>query len=422
MLSGVKLSEDLRWRGLIYQTTAPELDALLDAGGLTFYWGCDPTAESLHVGNLVGGLFIRRLQMAGHKPVVLAGGATGRIGDPSFKATERPLLDDETINRNIDGIKRQLRGFVEFGDDGNKAVMVDNYDWTKNISVIEFLRDVGKHFTINQMISKDAVRARLEDREQGISFTEFSYSLLQGYDYLHLFRERNATLQVGGSDQWGNILAGVELIRRTEGASAHAMSWPLVTKADGTKFGKTESGAVWLDPNRTSPYQFHQFWLRSEDDMVGTYLRYFTFLSHEEIEVLEGDTKARPAERRAQKALADEVTTLVHGADETARAKQAAELLFNGDVTAMDENMLLQVFSEVPSAAMVKGVALVDALVHLELSPSKSAARTAIEQGGVVVNGQKITELDAHIDDALHGRFAVIRRGKRNYGLVKLGD
>ncbi len=417
----MKLSEDLRWRGLIHQTTSPELDAQLDAGGLTFYWGCDPTADSLHVGNLLGGVTIRRLQHGGHRPIVLAGGATGRIGDPSFKATERPLLDDAKIDANVAGIQRQLRSFVDFDAD-NGAILVNNLSWIRDMRVIEFLRDVGKHFTVNQLISRESVRARLEDREQGISFTEFSYTLLQGYDHLHLFREYDCVLQVGGSDQWGNILSGVELVRRSDAKTAHGLCWPLVTKADGTKFGKSESGSVWLDPARTSPYQFHQFFLRTDDETVGKYLRYFTFLSHGEIEALDVDTLDHPAERRGQHALADAVTTLVHGEVETQRAKRAAELLFRGDITAMDEAMLLQVFSEVPSAKFARGsVAVIDALVELQLSPSKSAARKAIEQGGVTVNAERMANVDATIGSLLHDRYAVIRRGKKEYGLVSFG-
>jgi tyrosyl-tRNA synthetase len=419
------LVSDLKWRGLIHDSTGDATEAALDAGGLTLYWGVDPTARSMHVGQLLGLMMLRRLQEAGHRPVLLAGGATGMIGDPSFKATERPLLDEETLATNVAGIESQLRKFVEFSESSNSAVLVNNFDWTKDVSVLSFLRDVGKHFTVNQMIARESVRARLADREQGISFTEFSYSLLQAFDYLHLFRTYGCSLQVGGSDQWGNILSGVELVRRSESQSVHAFSWPLVTKADGTKFGKSESGTVWLDAEMTSPYKFHQFFLRTEDAMVGTYLRYYTFLNRHEIEELDVATRERPQKREAQRRLADELTTTVHGSDQCSRAVNAAKLLFDNDFTAMDEAMLVDVFAEVPSVEVsrseIDSTLVVDFAVRLGLSPSKSAARKAVEQGGVYLNGDKLTDIDATVPKLLFDRYAVVRRGKRDYGLVRFG-
>lgn len=419
-----ELFEDLTWRGLISQSTDPELGRLLNGEPLTVYFGCDPTASSLQVGNLVGLVTMRRLQQAGHNPIMLAGGSTGMIGDPSFKATERKLLDTETLAANIAGIERQLRQFLDFEGTDNPAILVNNYDWTHNVSVLDFLRDTGKHFTVNQMIAKESVRARLNDRDQGISFTEFSYSLLQAFDYLHLYREFGCTLQVGGNDQWGNIVAGVDLVRRSAGAKVNAFCWPLATKADGTKLGKTESGTVWLDPVRTSPYAFHQFFLRAEDEKVGDYLKIFTFLSHEEIDALIASTQTEARERRAQKALADAVTTLVHGDEETRRAKHAAELLFSGDIAAMDEVMLTQVFADVPAVTVARSglgsVTAVDLLTQAGLSPSKTAARTAIDQGGASINGEKVSQADVPVEASrlLHGRYLVLRRGKKEFALA----
>lgn len=421
----MSLYDDLTWRGLIHSVTdAEELRPKLDSGGLTAYAGFDPSADSLHVGHLMLLVTMRRLQEAGHRPIVLAGGATGMVGDPSWKATERPLLDDATLARNVAGIQNQLSQFLDF-DGHRSAVLVNNADWTKPISVIDFLRDVGKHFTVNQLIARESVKARLEDREQGISFTEFSYSLLQANDFLHLFQAYGCTLQMGASDQWGNIVGGVDLIRRRLGEKSFGLCTPLVTKADGTKFGKTESGAVWLDPARTSPYAMYQFFVQSEDAVVDQYLKFFTFLSHEEIESLARATAETPHLRQAQKALALAVTSMVHGESEARRAIDASQALFSEDIFRLDEALLLAVTADAPSTKYAKDslgeVTVVDALVKTGLVPSSSAARTAIEQGGVSLNNRKVESVDAVIENAqvLHGAYAVLRRGKRNIAVAQ---
>lgn len=419
------LFADLQWRGLIHQVTDPALAQLLDGGGMTVYYGVDPTADSLHVGQLLQLVMLRRMQQAGHKPILLAGGATGMIGDPSFKATERPLLDDETLARNVAGIEGQLGRFLEVGPGPTSAVLVNNYEWTKPVSALDFLRDVGKHFTVNQLLARDSVRARLEDREQGISFTEFSYSLLQAFDYWHLYVNHRCTLQIGGSDQWGNILSGVDLVRRREQTAVFGLSTPLVTKADGMKFGKTESGTVWLDQKRTSPFAFHQFFVRTEDAVVVQYLKFFTLLSHERIDELAAAVTERPKQREAQSVLAAEVTALVHGPGEAARAEAAAAALFRGDVRALDAPTLIEVFAEAPSITVGRdrlgSFLLVDALAETGLSPSKTAARTAISQGGVTVTGEKTTDAEAvlGVANTVHDHFVVLRRGKRDYAVVR---
>lgn len=418
------LFADLTWRGLVYQVTDPALEPLLDSGETTAYIGFDPTADSLHVGHLLQLFNLRRLQLAGHTPIVLAGGATGMIGDPSFKSAERSLLDAETLAANVAGVQVQLTKFLDFDAANNPARLVNNYDWTQPISVLDFLRDTGKHFTVNSLIARESVRARLEDREQGISFTEFSYALLQAYDFLHLFRTYNCKLQMGASDQWGNIVSGVDLTRRVEGATVYGLSTPLMTKSDGTKFGKSEAGAVWLDPQRTSPYQFFQFFLRSEDDKVIDYVKFLTFLERERIEELERSHKEKPHERAAHKALAEHVTALVHGEEEMHRAVRASAALFSEDVKDLDEALLLDIVSDAPSETFPKStigtLELIDALVSTKLSPSKSAARTAIQQGGVTVNNVRQTDVATRIgpDDLLHGAYTIVRRGKKDFGVI----
>ena len=332
------LAEDLRFRGLIHQMTDPGLEARLDADGVTAYTGFDPTADSLHVGHLLQLCNLRRLQLAGHRPIAVAGGGTGFIGDPWGKSEERTLLTEEALEANLAGIRRQLDRFIDFDAvaGGGDALLVNNADWLRPLSLFEFLRDVGKHFTVNQMVAKDSVKSRLERADQGISYTEFSYMLLQAYDFLHLFDTYGCQLQLGGSDQWGNITAGIDLIRRVRHREAWGLTTPLVLKADGTKFGKTESGTVWLDPDRTSPYQLYQFLYRTEDAVVGTYLRYFTFLDHEEILGLDQATAEHPERREAQRQLAREVCGLIHGVDETTRAEEAAGALFGEHVTGLD--------------------------------------------------------------------------------------
>ncbi|MGH9263168.1 MAG: tyrosine--tRNA ligase, partial [Acidimicrobiales bacterium] len=380
---------ELQWRGLLHQVTDEGLGARMAAEPFILYHGMDATADSLHIGSLLGVVTLRRLQQHGHRPLVLVGGGTSLIGDPSGRRTERPLLTAADIEANAAAIRRQVERLVDFDDGPARATMINNADWLAPLPVIDFLRDVGKHFTVNAMLAKEAVRARLEDPDQGISYTEFSYMLLQAYDYLHLFDTTGCRLQVGGSDQWGNITAGIDLVRRTRHAEVFGFTWPLVTKADGTKFGKSQSGNVWLDPARTSPYQFFQFWVNTDDRDVGRYLRQFTFRSREEIEALEGTLAERPGEREPHRALARDVTALVHGEEEAAAAERASAALFGGDLRDLDEATLAEVFGDAPSSRVAAsrldrdGVALVDLLAESGLVASKSAARQAVTQGGV---------------------------------------
>jgi len=423
--------EDLRFRGLIHQMTDPELGARLNAGRMTGYTGFDPTADSLHVGHLLQVCNLRRLQEAGHRPIAVAGGGTGFIGDPGGKSEERSLLSVDQLEANLAGIRAQLARFIDVGAgaDGSRALMLNNADWLQPMSLFTFLRDVGKHFTVNQMVAKDSVKTRLSRADQGISYTEFSYMLLQAYDFLRLFDDHGCTLQIGGSDQWGNITMGIELIRKVRHGEAFGLTTPLVLKADGTKFGKTESGAVWLDPGRTSPYHLYQFFLRSEDAVVGDYLRYFTFLRHEEISALDAATAERPERREAQRVLAWEVCTLVHGADETGRAELAAAALFGGDVTGLDERTLLDVFADAPSTDLSAGTLdgggplLVDLLAETGLVGSKSQARTTVTQGGAYVNNARQDDVTRRLTaaDLVAGRYVVLRRGKKDHHLVRFG-
>ena len=425
------LFEDLTWRGLVHQVTDPELAKLLDHDRLSAYVGFDPTAESLHVGNLMGICNLMRLQRAGHRPIALVGGGTGLVGDPSGKTEERALLRMEQLRANVAGIRAQLERFLDFTPAAGerRAMLVDNGEWLWELNLMEFLRDIGKLFTVNQMIARESVRARLEGREHGISYTEFSYMLLQAYDFLHLHDTHGCRLQMGGSDQWGNIVSGVDLIHRERpGSQAFGLTWPLVLKADGTKFGKSEAGNVWLDPDRTSPYQLFQHFVRVDDASVGTYLRYFTFLPPERIEELDAGTRERPERREAQRALAREVTSLVHGPDQAEKAARAAGVLFTEEIAGLDERTLLDVFAEAPSSTRPRtdldgdGVPLVDALVQAGVAPSKSAARTFVTQGGVYVNNRRETDLDRRLTaaDALHGRYVVLRKGKRDHHLLRL--
>jgi tyrosyl-tRNA synthetase len=422
------LAEDLRFRGLIHQMTDPSLEARLDADRLTVYAGFDPTADSLHVGHLLQLCTLRRLQLAGHRPIALAGGGTGFVGDPGGKSEERSLLAAESLQANLHGIQRQLERFLDFGPERRaQARMMNNADWLAELRLFDFLRDVGKHFTVNQMVGKDSVRSRLDRDGQGISFTEFSYMLLQAYDFLQLFDQCDCTLQLGGSDQWGNITMGIDLIRKVRQAEVWGLTTPLVLKADGTKFGKTETGTVWLDPDRTSPYQLYQHFIRSEDAVVGTYLRYFTFLSREEILALDQATAEHPERREAQRELARRVCTLVHGEHETEGAERAAAALFGGEVSQLDERSLLDVFADAPSTQMDRsrldagGLPLVDLLVEIGVK-SKSQARTIIEQGGVYVNNRRESDTNRALvaGDLVAGRYLLVRRGKKNYHLVNL--
>jgi tyrosyl-tRNA synthetase len=424
------LVEDLRFRGLIHQMTDPVLGHRLDGGRLTAYTGFDPTADSLHVGHLLQLCNLRRLQLAGHQPIAVAGGGTGFVGDPGGKSEERSLLSEEDLQANLVGIRAQLSRFIEFGegDSGGQALLVNNADWLGPLSLFEFLRDVGKHFTVNQMVAKDSVRSRLERPDQGISYTEFSYMLLQAYDFLHLFDAFDCRLQLGGSDQWGNITMGIDLVRKVRHEEVWGLTTPLVLKADGTKFGKTESGTVWLDADRTSPYQLYQFFLRSEDAVVGTYLRYFTFLSHEAILDLDRATTDHPERRDAQRELARQVCTLVHGADETTRAEAAAAALFGEAVAELDERTLLDVFADAPSTDIARTrlddgqLLLVDLLVETDLEPSKSRARSTVEGGGAYLNNRRQQDLGRAIGpaDLVDGRYLVLRKGKRDYHLVRI--
>ena len=414
-----KLLGDLDWRGLIAHST--DRDALREAlseDSVRFYVGFDPTAPSLHMGNLVQLLTAKRLQLAGHTPYVLVGGATGMIGDPR-ESGERSLNSLDTVKGWVEKVHRQIEPFLEF-EGHNGATMVNNYDWTASLSTIDFLRDIGKHFPVNRMLARDVVRSRLE---AGISYTEFSYVLLQSMDYLNLYRDHGVRLQFGGSDQWGNLTSGVELIRRHDGGKAHAFATPLVTKADGTKYGKTEDGALWLDPEMMSPYAFHQFWLNVEDEKVGELLRIFTFLSHDEIEALEEQTAEKPFLRAGQKALADAVTTEVHGAEETEHAKAAASALFGvGDLRELNGETLAAALREAGSTHATKGTGVVDLLVETGLVKSKGEARRTISEGGAYLNNERITDVDQVPGDAdlIAGGWLVLRRGKKNLAGVEL--
>ncbi len=418
--------DDLRWRGLLADCT--DLDALtqrLASGPVTLYCGFDPTADSLHVGHLMGQLTLRRFQLAGHKPIALAGGATGMVGDPSGKSAERNLLTREQLAHNVANIKGQLSRLLDFDRPGNPALLVDNADWTAPVHLLDFLRDIGKHFSLNVMLAKDSVKSRLGG-DSGISFTEFSYQLLQANDFLHLRETHGCELQIGGSDQWGNITAGTDLIRKKLGAPAWGWTFPLITKADGTKFGKTEGGSVWLDPKKTSPYRFYQFFVNTEDAKVSEYLRKFTFLSQPEIEALEAKHAANPGAREAHKALAREVTALVHGADALAAAVKASEILFGGSLDGVTEEIFNDVVGEVPtkdfeSAKLAaSGASLLDVLVHAGLCPSRGQAKKDVEGGGIYLNNVRVAEVGRTVtaNDLLFGKYLLLRKGKRTYAVL----
>ena len=420
----MNLLEDLRWRGLLAQST--DEAALLESlkKPITLYVGFDPTAPSLHVGNLVVLLVLRRFQLAGHTPIALVGGATGLVGDPSGKNEERTLNSTEIVEGWVSRIRTQVSAFLDFNESKNKAIVVNNLDWTSPLSAIEFLRVIGKHFSVNQMLSKDSVSARLE--AGGISYTEFSYQVLQSYDFLELFRRNNCTLQLGGSDQWGNIVAGLDLIRRVEQASGHALTVPLLTKADGTKFGKTAGGSVWLDPAMTSPYAFFQYWLNTDDKDVINFLKVFSFKSHEEITALENAHKENPGLREAHRALARELTALVHSQATTDRVEAAAKALFGqGDLTEVDEETLAGALAELPRTTVSKNEAIptwVDLLAATGVVDSKSAARRIVKEGGAYLNNEKISGEDfaPQKSDFLCGKYAVLRKGKRDLAAVEL--
>ncbi len=421
------LLEDLKARNLIFNSTdEPALREHLDADEpVRFYVGFDPTSDSLHVGHLLPVVTMARFQRAGHQPIILVGGGTGLIGDPSGKSAERPLLDQEILARNVDGIRNQLKALLDLEDPRVGALVRNNADWLSKLRLVDFLRDIGKHFSVNAMIARDSVRTRLENREQGISYTEFSYQLMQAYDFLHLCREEGCTLQVGGSDQWGNITAGTDLIRRLAGRVAHGLTVPLLTTSAGTKFGKTEAGAVWLDPERTSPYHFYQFWLRSSDDDVIRLLRYFTFLSLEEIADLEKVHREKPEQRTAHSRLAEEMTRMIHGEKGVQSAHRGTQVFFGGDLREIREGELAGIFADVPSLTLSperirEGILLVDLCDQSGLCKSRSEARRLVDSGGISLNQNRVTDGKRLITetDLLFGRYLVLRSGKRNYHLV----
>lgn len=422
----MNLYDEFEWRGLLYEAT-PELREVLAKEKLTAYIGFDPSAASLHVGSLLPIMGLARLQRFGHNPIAIAGGGTGMIGDPSGKTKERQLLTREQVEANVLGIKEQLGHFLDFEAKENPARIVNNADWLAPITMMEFLRDVGKHFTVNNLIGKEAISRRLES-EEGISFTEFSYPLLQAYDYLVLHDRYNCTLQMGGSDQWGNILAGVDFIRRVRGAKTHALVFPLVTTASGVKFGKTEAGAVWLDAKLTSPYRFYQFWLNTDDREVVAYLKFFTWLSQEEIAALEESLRTEPEKRKAQRELARHVTAMLHGEAELEKAVRASEVLFGKEISGLSVAEILEIFADVPSTEIDKskldgdGFSLGDALVLAGLAPSKGEAKRLVQGGGVAVNNVRADDARKSISTSefIDGQVLVLRKGAKHYHVIRV--
>src|SRR5437762_13461320 len=418
--------EEFQWRGMLYEVT-PELKQVLGEEKLTAYIGFDPSAASLHVGSLLPVMGLARLQKFGHAPIAIAGGGTGLIGDPSGKTKERQLLTHEQVEANLEGIKEQLSRFLDFNATNNPALIVNNSEWLGPITMMEFLRDVGKHFTVNNLLAKEAIKRRLET-DEGISFTEFSYPLLQAYDYLVLYDRHQCTLQMGGSDQWGNILAGIDLIRRLRGARAHGLVFPLVTTTSGVKFGKTEAGAVWLHAKLTSPYRFYQFWLNTDDRDVITYLKFFTWLSKEEIDDLEQSVKSAPEKREAQRRLAREVTAMLHGETELEKAVRASEVLFGKEMSGLSVDEIIDIFADVPSTELEKskvesdGFTVGDALVLSGLAPSKGEAKRLVQGGGVAVNNVRADEVRKSISaaDFIDGQVLVLRKGAKHYHLIRI--
>ena len=413
------LIEDLKYRGIVYQMTdEEEIEKMLETEKISIYCGADPTADSLHIGHLVPFLALRRFQKYGHRPVILIGGGTGMIGDPSFKADERKLLSEEEVDKNVLAIKDQLASIFDFEDE-NSAVLVNNKDWLKNISLISFLRDYGKHVGLNYMLSKDAIQTRLET---GISYTEFTYTILQAIDFGHLNKEFDVRLQIGGSDQWGNITSGLELMRRMYGTTnSEGLTIPLITKADGKKFGKTESGNIWLDRNRTSPYEFYQFWLNQSDDDVVKFLKLFTFLDRDEIDNLQQSVEEEPHLRKAQRKLGEEITRLIHGQEGLDEALKVTDALSSGDFKALESSQIKDALKDAPSQEVDKETTkLVDLLVEANISSSKRQAREDIQNGAIYVNGERQQDLDYEITDAdkFDQEFTVFRRGKKKYTIV----
>jgi len=424
--------EELTWRGMIHDIM-PGTEEQLEKELTSAYVGIDPTADSLHIGHLVSVMMLKHFQIAGHKPIALVGGATGMIGDPSGKSAERNLLDEETLRHNENGLKKQLAKFLDFESDvPNAAELVNNYDWMKGYSFLEFIRDIGKHLTVNYMMAKDSVKKRLgEEAKQGMSFTEFSYQLVQGFDFLHLYREKNCRLQMGGSDQWGNITTGTELIRRKESGEAFALTCPLITKADGSKFGKTESGNVWLDPKLTSPYKFYQFWLNVSDEDAEKYIKIFTLLGKEEIEALAKEHKEAPHMRILQQRLAKEITCMVHSEDDYNASVAASQILFGKstaeDLAKIDESTFLSVFEGVPTFTIEKqkiaeGVNVVELLAaETEVFPNKSEVRRTVKGNGLSINKEKVTSQDAVIgnESLINDKYILIQKGKKNYFIIE---
>lgn len=416
--------DELQWRGLIYQETDSEgLKELVEKEKISVYCGVDPTADSLHIGHLLPFLTLRRFQQYGHRPIVLVGGATGLIGDPSGKKEERQLQTIEQVQQNVEGLKKQLMKIFNFDNEsGNGAILTNNFDWVGSMDVITFLRDYGKNIGVNYMLAKDTIASRLET---GISFTEFTYTILQGIDFYQLYTKYDCKLQIGGSDQWGNITTGLEMIRKLvgDGAKAYGLTIPLVTKADGTKFGKTESGTVWLDPEKTTPYEFYQFWINTADADVIQYLKYFTFLDKETIDELEESVKNEPHLRKAQRRLAEEVTRLIHGEEALQSAIRISEALFSGDISELNASEIEQGLKDVPTYIHEEGgdSRLVEILVHAKISPSKRQAREDIQNGAISINGERVTDIQYSLtdEDKIDGRFTVIRRGKKKYYLIQ---
>ncbi|WP_300748117.1 tyrosine--tRNA ligase [uncultured Alistipes sp.] len=422
---------ELEWRGMIH-TIMPGAKEQLDKEMTTAYLGIDPTADSLHIGHLVGVMILKHFQMCGHRPIALVGGATGMIGDPSGKSQERNLLDEATLRHNQEAIKRQLSKLLDFDSDApNAALMVNNYDWMKEFSFLDFIRDIGKLITVNYMMAKDSVKKRFSGEGDGMSFTEFSYQLVQGYDFMHLYEKYGCKIQLGGSDQWGNITTGTELIRRKLGAEAYAITCPLITKADGTKFGKTESGNVWLDPRYTSPYKFYQFWLNVSDEDAKRYIRIFTLLDRETIERLTAEHDAAPHLRILQKRLAEEITVMIHSREEYEKAVEASQILFGGATSEalrkLDEQTLLQVFEGVPQFSIARsqlGMPFIElCATATQIFPSKGECRKMVQGGGVSLNKEKVADAMQEVteSDLIADRYLLIQRGKKNYYLVTVG-
>ncbi|NNE46424.1 MAG: tyrosine--tRNA ligase [Rhodothermales bacterium] len=418
--------DELRWRGIVYDAT-PDAEEALGTESLKVYVGFDPTADSLHVGSLLPLMGLARLQRAGHTPIAIVGGGTGMIGDPSGKSQERILLDQEQVERNVEGLRTQIARFLDFERPDNPAMLVNNADWLASISLVDFLRDTGKYFTVNYMMAKESVKRRL-DSEDGLSFTEFSYMLLQAHDFLVLYDRYGCKMQMGGSDQWGNILAGADLVRRLRSDRVHGIVFPLVVTAGGTKFGKTEEGTIWLDSARTSPYKFYQFWLNTDDRDVLPYLRFFTWLGEEEISALETELLENPGNRSAQIRLAEEVTRVVHGSEELEKAQAASSVLFGGEVSAMRAADLMEVFEDVPSTEMERavfdesGIDIVQLISDAGLVASRGEARRLVRGGGINVNNRRIKDENHRVslDDAIEQRILVLRRGQKTYRLVKI--